>query len=58
MKKAEPQKRQRSESRITGTNKRDRPVERLVAELVGEVFHFGFGRHYDLGHVVLLTLHS
>ena len=31
-----------------------RPVERLVGQLVGEVFHFGFGRHYQFRHVVLL----
>ena len=31
-----------------------RPIERLVGQLVGEVFHFGFGRHYDLRHDVLL----
>ena len=30
------------------------PVERLVGQLVGEVFHFGFGRHFHLGHGVLL----
>ena len=31
-----------------------RPIERLVAQLVGEVFHFGFGRHFQFRHVVLL----
>ena len=31
-----------------------RPIERLVRQLVGEVFHVGFGRHYPFRHVVLL----